>query len=176
MLYNARHFFELIRLISDMNALYKTQNNKTQNKTLSKTIVSALTLFTISAFPVAAMASDADEIQQRVKKVGKLNVGEAAAPTAAAAPVESAGESAAPATVNSADLYQANCFACHGTGAAGAPILGNKEAWAPRIAQGEATLVEHSINGFNAMPPRGGTTLKDEELKAVVTYMIESSQ
>jgi len=168
MLYNTRHFFDSIWLIFNMNASYKT---------FSKTLISALSLLAVSAFPVAAMASSADDIQQRVKKVGKLNIGDAAAPAAAAAPADSnSSEGAAPAQANGADLYQANCFACHGTGAAGAPILGQKDLWAPRIANGEATLIDHAINGLNAMPPRGGTTLNDDEIKAVVAYMIENSQ
>lgn len=146
-----------------MNAPYKT---------LSKTLVSALSLLAISTFPVTAMASNVDDIQQRVKKIGKLNIGDAAPP---AAPAQSS-ENTAPAQINGADLYQANCFACHGTGAAGAPILGQADVWAPRIANGEATLIDHAINGFNAMPPRGGFPLSDDEIKAVVAYMIEKSQ
>lgn len=151
-----------------MNASYKT---------LGKTSISALSLLAVSAFPVTAMASNADDIQQRVKKIGKLNIGDAPVPAApaAAAPAQSS-EGAAPAQISGADLYQANCFACHGTGAAGSPILGQADAWAPRIANGEAALIDHAINGFNAMPPRGGTTLNDDEIKAVVAYMIESSQ
>lgn len=144
------------------------------HKTLGTTLISALTLLAVGAFPITTMASNADDIQQRVKKIGKLNIGDAA-PPAPAAPVDSS-ESAAPAQISGADLYQANCFACHGTGAAGSPILGQADVWAPRIANGEATLIEHAINGFNAMPPRGGTTLNDDEIKAVVAYMIESSQ
>ena len=148
-----------------MNASYKT---------LGKTLISALSLLAVSAFPVTAMASNADDIQQRVKKIGKLNFGDA---PAAAAPVPAqSSESAAPAQISGADLYQANCFACHGTGAAGSPILGQADVWAPRIANGEAALIDHAINGFNAMPPRGGTTLNDDEIKAVVAYMVESSQ
>lgn len=150
-----------------MNASYKT---------LGKTLISALSLLAVSAFPVAAMASNADDIQQRVKKVGKLNIGDAAAPAPAATAPAQSSENAAPAQINGADLYQASCFACHGTGAAGAPILGQADVWAPRIANGEATLIDHAINGLNAMPPRGGTTLNDDEIKAVVAYMIESSQ
>ncbi|MGD8312746.1 MAG: c-type cytochrome, partial [Gammaproteobacteria bacterium] len=52
-------------------------------------------------------------------------------------------------------VYQASCQACHATGAAGAPKLGDKEAWAPRIAQGMDTLLANAISGKNAMPPKG---------------------
>jgi len=140
-----------------------------------KTLISLLSLIAVSAIPLAGMAMSDDDIQQRVKKVGKLNIGEAAAPAAAAT---SSGDTtaAAPAQTSGADIYQANCFACHGTGAAGAPILGNKEAWGPRVAQGEDTLIQHALSGLNAMPPRGGTTLSDDEIKAVVEHMIQSAQ
>ncbi len=155
-----RATFDSSLLIYIMNAPYKK-------------LITAMTLMAVSAFPIASMAN-ADDIQQRVKKVGRINIGEAAAP--AAAPAASGDASAPAGAASGADLYQANCFACHGTGAAGAPILGNKDAWGPRIAQGEDTLVQHAINGLNAMPPRGGTTLTDDELKAVVMHMVESTQ
>jgi len=166
MLYNPRHFFERTDYFS-MNAQ-------------TKTLITAISLLIMGVIPGTSIASNADEIKSRVQKVGKLNIsGAAAAPAAAtgAASTEATadsngeGQQADPAT-----LYQASCFACHGTGAAGSPVLGNIEAWAPRIAQGEATLLEHAINGFNAMPPRGGSMLKDDELKAVVAYIVENSQ
>ncbi len=76
--------------------------------------------------------------------------------------------------------YQSACFACHDQGVAGAPKLGDKEAWAPRIEQGMDTLYKHSIEGFQGqvgyMPPRGGSTLDDDALKAVVDYMVEKAQ
>jgi len=75
------------------------------------------------------------------------------------------------------DLYQAKCFACHGTGAAGAPKLADKDAWVSRIAQGTEVLYEHALNGFNAMPPKGTCMdCSDDEIKAIVDYMVESSK
>lgn len=65
---------------------------------------------------------------------------------------------AAPATAdagNGKKVYDASCMACHSTGAAGAPKLGDKAAWAPRIAQGLDTLHTHAVKGIRAMPPRG---------------------
>lgn len=74
-------------------------------------------------------------------------------------------------------VYNQACMACHMTGAAGAPIKGDTEAWAPRIEKGMETLYDHSINGFNAMPAKGGNaSLSDEEVKAAVDYMVEESQ
>ncbi len=156
--------------------------------TQSKTLAAAISLFVMGAIPGVSLASNADEIQSRVQKIGKLSIsGGAAAPAAAAntAAVDSndASTSEAPASSSGTEaaadpvaLYQASCFACHGTGAAGAPVLGNKEAWAPRIAKGENVLNDSAINGLNAMPPRGGSILTDDQIKAVVAHMVSSSQ
>ncbi len=73
-----------------------------------------------------------------------------------------------------ADLVNTFCAACHKSGAAGAPILGNKEQWADRISKGEEELISNAINGINTMPPKGGnTTLDDDLVKDAVLYMIE---
>lgn len=150
----------------------------------SKTLIAAVSLVVAGIMPGLSMANSAEEIRARVGKVGKLNVGDGQ-PTAVPAPETAAPAATAPAaapapaaggTVDPAALYQTSCFACHGTGAAGSPIMGDTAAWAPRIAQGEATLIEHALNGFNAMPPRGASTFSDDEIKAIVTYMIENSQ
>lgn len=73
--------------------------------------------------------------------------------------------------------YDSVCFACHGTGAAGAPMIGHKDAWAPRIAKGIATLDKHALHGFQGkkgvMPAKGGRTdLSDADIKAAVAYMV----
>ncbi|MCG6900617.1 MAG: cytochrome c5 family protein [Gammaproteobacteria bacterium] len=74
-------------------------------------------------------------------------------------------------------IYQASCQACHATGAAGAPKLGDKEAWAPRIATGMDALLSSAINGKNAMPPKGACmSCSDEDLKAAIEYMVSQSQ
>jgi len=74
-------------------------------------------------------------------------------------------------------VYDSACFACHMTGAAGAPKLGDKALWAPRIAQGMDVLNSTALNGKGAMPPKGGRMdLSDEDVKAAVAYMVEQSQ
>lgn len=71
-------------------------------------------------------------------------------------------------------VYNASCAGCHGTGAAGAPKLGDKGAWGPRIAQGKAILYQHALGGIRAMPPKGMCmTCSDDEIKAAVDYMIK---
>jgi len=73
--------------------------------------------------------------------------------------------------------YDATCQLCHAAGVAGAPKVGDKEAWAPRIAQGMDTLLQHATNGLNAMPPKGTcATCTDEDLKAAIEYMTSQSQ
>ncbi|WJW75981.1 c-type cytochrome [Thiohalobacter sp. IOR34] len=74
-------------------------------------------------------------------------------------------------------LFKAKCFMCHGTGAAGAPKIGDKAAWAPRIKTGMDALMNSVMNGKNAMPPKG--TCMDcskEDLQAAVEYLISHSK
>ena len=69
-------------------------------------------------------------------------------------------------------LYTQACTVCHAQGVAGAPKIGDKAAWAPRLAQGVDGLVASVVKGKNAMPPRGGTTATDAEIKTVVSWMV----
>ena len=79
--------------------------------------------------------------------------------------------------VDGQKIYQASCQACHATGAAGAPKVGDKEAWAPRIATGIDALTASAIKGKNAMPPKGACmSCTDADLKAAIEYMISQSQ
>lgn len=75
------------------------------------------------------------------------------------------------------EIYNSTCMACHATGAAGAPKVGDTGAWAPRIAQGLDTLHNHAISGFNMMPPKGTCgSCSDDDIKAVVDYMVSNSK
>lgn len=70
--------------------------------------------------------------------------------------------------------YQATCFACHGTGAAGAPMTGNKAQWAPRMELGMDAMVASVKNGKGAMPPKGlCNDCTDDQFKALVEFMIK---
>ena len=71
-------------------------------------------------------------------------------------------------------LYAQACAVCHATGVANAPKLGDKAAWAPRLAAGVDGLTASAIKGKGAMPPKGGTAAPDAEIKAVVAYMVAS--
>jgi len=69
-------------------------------------------------------------------------------------------------------LYIQSCYSCHGTGAAGAPRTGNSGDWAPRLAKGMDTLLDHTINGFNGMPPLGMCMdCGEEEFVALINFM-----
>lgn len=70
------------------------------------------------------------------------------------------------------EIAKALCLACHATGAAGAPKMGDKVAWAPRIAVGLQKLVDSANKGKGAMPPKGGdSSLSDIELARAVAYL-----
>lgn len=77
--------------------------------------------------------------------------------------------------------FGAVCSMCHASGTAGAPRLGDKADWGPRIAQGMDVLYKHSLEGFTGekgmMPARGGsTTLSDDDVKAAVDYMVDKAK
>lgn len=68
--------------------------------------------------------------------------------------------------------YQMSCFACHGTGAAGAPILGDADAWTERMAKGMDAVMVNVMNGINAMPAKGlCMTCSEDDLLSLVNYM-----
>lgn len=69
-------------------------------------------------------------------------------------------------------VYNAVCHTCHAAGLLGSPIFGDAGAWGPRIAKGKDTLYTHAINGFNAMPAKGGADIPDEEVQNAVDYMV----
>jgi len=72
--------------------------------------------------------------------------------------------------------YEQSCAVCHGAAGMGAPVFGDKKAWAAVVGKGMDTVYANAINGLNAMPPKGGTDLPDDKFKAVVDYMISQSK
>jgi cytochrome c5 len=80
---------------------------------------------------------------------------------------------AAPAAADGKAVYEKACVACHASGVAGAPKLGDKAAWSTRLGKGLDALTKTVIAGKGAMPPRGGNTaLSDAEIKAAVSHMV----
>jgi cytochrome c5 len=124
------------------------------------------------AVPAMAHHMDPETIAKRIAPVGKVYREGDEIPNAA--PAAAAGT----ASVRSGEqVYQTACAACHGTGAAGAPKFGDAAAWAPRAEKGMDTLLNHAVNGFNAMPPKGlCADCSDDELKAAIEYMVGHSK
>lgn len=110
-------------------------------------------------------AAQALEAAQRIRPVGEVAV-------------EAPATSATPAAARSGDaVFNAACMACHATGAAGAPKLGDKAAWSPRLAQGEGTLLKHALEGFKGMPAKGGCAdCSDAEVKAALNHLVSKSK
>jgi len=68
-------------------------------------------------------------------------------------------------------VYQGQCAACHGTGAAGAPKLGDAAAWGPRIGTGYDALLNSALKGKGAMAAQGGGEFSDFEIGRAIVYM-----
>ncbi len=106
------------------------------------------------------------KILENIKPVGQVNTG--------AVVVAAVAESVGPRSGD--DVYNASCLACHSTGVAGAPKVGDKAAWDTRVASGMDAMLNNAINGINAMPAKGTcATCSDDELKAAIEYMLKES-
>lgn len=73
-------------------------------------------------------------------------------------------------------VVESLCISCHGTGAGGAPKIGDSKAWAAREAQGLTGLTKHALEGIRQMPAHGGNpSLSDVEIERAITYMVNQS-
>lgn len=117
-------------------------------------------------------------IQERIEPVGELRFAGDAQEPAAATPEADTTAAATPSEPKSGqDVYNGICQSCHTTGVAGAPIVGDIQAWKERIALGKEVLYSSVINGKGAMPPKGGDpSLSESQIQAAVDYMIGASQ
>ena len=108
--------------------------------------------------PTAVVADTSAAVLENIKPVATVVVA-----TADAGPhVDKTGE----------EVVKAVCSMCHAAGLMNAPKIGDKDAWKPRIAQGQATLVSHATNGIRSMPAKGGnSSLSDNEVSNAVVYM-----
>ncbi|MEW6294135.1 MAG: c-type cytochrome [Pseudomonadota bacterium] len=106
---------------------------------------------------------DEEAINTRIQPLAKVKL----------APLAPAG--AAAGSRSGEELYKAVCGACHEAAVAGAPKLGDKAAWAPRIGAGLDALTKTVIAGKGAMPPKGGSDATPEELTRAVVYMANKS-
>jgi cytochrome c5 len=122
----------------------------------------------VAAAPAAPVADDA-AVKAAAAQIAAVGTGVAVAAAApAAAPAAKAAGGAGEA------LYNAACIACHASGVANAPKLGDKAAWAPRLAAGADGLAASVIKGKGAMPAKGGSQASDADIKAAVQFMLAS--
>jgi len=129
----------------------------------------------------AALAPEA--VAKRIQPVGRIEFADdpaykerMAAAGAAPAPV-AAQPAAAAGPVDGKAIYGKVCAACHATGVANAPKLGDKAAWAPRLGAGVDGLMKSVISGKGAMPPKAGNPgLTDAEIRAAVEYLVSEAK
>ncbi len=125
---------------------------------------STLTPAPTTSSPMPAVAMNATESANNTK-------------TPAPMAVASSGNGSGSALEHGKAVFNGNCQACHATGAAGAPKLGDKAAWGPRISKGIAALQMSAIKGKNVMPAKGGNlSLSDNDVKAAVDYMVSQAK
>lgn len=118
-------------------------------------IIIGLAHYVGSASKPAAGASNMEKsVTERIQKVGVVEVRDANRPL-------KKGE----------EVYAAQCAACHATGAAGAPKLGDAAAWGPRIKSGYEALLTSALKGKGAMAPQGGGDHSDVEIGRAVVHM-----
>ena len=149
-------------------------------------LVAALGVLTAVLFLLAGFVVDKTSPQQqpdsraiaeRIRPIGEVAIGQ----------VPSGGGISIISTANAAGddkgkgVFDRACVACHGSGVAGAPKLGDKAAWKGRIAQAPDTLYKHAIGGYQGksgfMPPKGGnTSISDADVKAAVDYMVSKAK
>ena len=138
---------------------------------MMRVLAAVLVAFGLTA--ASAVASVEDQIRERIAPVGKVCLEGEDCGSAAAAPATASSDGPR----SGDEVYNSACTACHATGAAGAPVVGEADAWGPRIDKGMETLIDHAINGFQGMPPKGGCgSCSDEEIEAAVQHMVDASQ
>ncbi len=115
-------------------------------------------------------AAPNDDIAERLKPVGSIcKVGEACA--------KSVASSADPGPREAGNIYQTGCLACHQTGAADAPKMGDSIAWASRLTKGIDALYNNAYKGINGMPAKGlCADCSEDEIRATVDYILEQSK
>jgi cytochrome c5 len=120
-------------------------------------------------------------VAERIRPVGQVYLPGEAHDEPARALVAAPEPEPVAAALSGPQVYNSACIACHAAGVGGAPVVGDVDGWAPRIAQGADMLNDHAINGYTGsvgyMPAKGGRTdLSDEEVAAAVEYMVGESR
>ncbi len=117
-----------------------------------------LVIYVTSSYrPAAGTKSlEAEAVAQRIQPVGRVEIKDVADLAS---------------LKNGEQVYQAQCAACHAAGVAGAPKLGDAEAWAPRIKTGFEALLAAALKGKGAMGPQGGGDFADVEIARAVAFI-----
>lgn len=117
----------------------------------------------VAIAPKPAAGSDGlgeEAVARRLMPIGHVEIRDANAPR-----VMKTGE----------QVYQVQCAACHDSGAAGAPKIGDNAAWASRTASGYETLLNSALNGKGAMAAQGGGEFSDYEIGRAVVHLVNNS-
>ncbi|MBL4820696.1 MAG: cytochrome c5 family protein [Gammaproteobacteria bacterium] len=97
--------------------------------------------------------------------------------TAATTTHNTQSEPAAMPAFDVAATYQLSCFACHGSGAAGAPVTGDAEAWGERMDKGIDVVLANAMNGTGAMPAKGMCMdCTEDNIRSLIDFMVEGGQ
>ena len=143
-------------------------------KSLKRLFGLVLALTAVAAAADRVPPGTAEEIRERLQPFGALCL---PGDDCASGPLQAGAELAAGGGLSGEQVYNQFCGTCHAAGVAGAPVLGDAEAWQPRIAKGMDTLWDHTLNGINAMPPKGTCmSCSDDDLRGALDYMVEQSQ
>ena len=142
-------------------------------------VLGFLVIFTVGIFIIARnLAPDARDlggaqdprvaamIKERIAPAGRIRTEMPTATTESLAASSAAGE-----MLSGEAAYNQSCAACHASGVMGAPKFGSAEDWVDRAYAGLDAMVVNAIKGIGGMPPRGGSALKDEEIRAAIEYM-----
>ena len=121
-------------------------------------IIGLVYYVTSANMPAMGAGNMEKSIADRILKVGSVEIRDANRPLKAGA-----------------DVYVAQCVACHASGAAGAPKFGDVAAWAPRLKTGFEALWSSALKGKNAMGPQGGGDFNDIEIGRAVVYLTASA-
>ncbi len=135
------------------------------------------TWFNVLAADVVIAGTVEADIVERIQKVGSVCVEgrDCASEPGSATPVVATGVGAG---AGAEENYKKTCSTCHAVGVAGAPKLGDVASWEPRIAKGMGVLYSSAIDGMApGMPAKGMCfTCSDDELRAIVDYMVDSTR
>ncbi|MEM5317079.1 c-type cytochrome [Paraburkholderia sp. JHI869] len=129
-----------------------------------------------SGAAAAAPASEASGADANAAQAQAAAAAIAAIPQASSAPAAGGGSQSADASQAGKALYQQVCQACHAAGVLGAPKFGNKADWAPRLKEPMDTVYNYALHGKGQMPPKGGSTASDADVKAAVDYMVSAAK